>query len=173
MNFLQYLNSLKIPLKVTSMVFAAVFGSIAKSFNKAVFYVYEVLHSCFIQSGSNISLYAEDRGLEQLKNESDRDFYNRTLNAYRFLKNCSTKKGIEDILMSFTDKAFVIKEQYKNIFVLGEAMLGVNSELTTIKLGYYFIVEFAESISEEEKSYMEDLLNTFKPAHTDFCITNK
>ncbi len=166
----EYFERLAIPLRETSAVFRAIFGSIAGVFEEAVEKIRESVFSGFLQSKADLYMHAKDRGLEQIRNESADVFYERLINAYRFLKNSSTKNGIEDIIRGYTDKRFDIREPYKDVFILGKGILGVTTVLSGEVSNHYFIVEFFEKITEEEKAYIEELVETFKPAHTGFRI---
>ncbi len=170
MAFIEYFKSLLIPIVQTSAVFTAVCSAVAKEFQALWQYGIYILELCFIQSKNSTSIYAKDRSIDAIKNESEASYYMRTLGAYSFLKFSSTRNGIESILKSFTDKDFIIRELYKDSFILGKTKLGVNSFLQSSQASYYFVVRFDVPLSVDEKLYLEELIDMFKPAHVGFHI---
>lgn len=171
-SYASYFNSLKIPLKETSKIFVSIFSAIALSFQNTYFYAEEVLKTYFIQSEQNIEEYAKDRGISRIRNESSRSFQNRVLGAYSFMKNSSSKIGIENILKSFTEKSFMIRELYQENFVLGnkEEKLGETTLLQSSLASYYFVVEFDNPLTVEEKRYLTEIIESYKPAHMGFHL---
>jgi hypothetical protein len=172
MNFIQHFNSLKIPLKETSKVFKSLFESIADSFNALHGYFIELLGKHFISNNSSVRLFAEERGIERIKGESDISFRKRVLNAYHFLKSSPTRQGIEAIIQSSIAKEFEIRELYQENFVLGnpQEKLGISTILQSSLASYYFVLDFSQPLTVEEKSYLKEIIELYKPAHIGYHI---
>lgn len=172
MNYKQLFTELKIPLKETSNNFVAIFTAIAGAFDSLRDFSIAMLESHFIQSKSSERLFAEERGIEKIKNESILSFQKRVLNAYSFLKNSPTRQGIESIIKSSTTKDFKIRELYREQFILGnlQEKLGENTQLQSSLASYYFVVGFTQALTVEEKNYVEEIIELYKPAHIGFHL---
>ncbi|MGL4677178.1 MAG: hypothetical protein ACRCWI_05880 [Brevinema sp.] len=169
--FLDHFNSLLIPLKDTSKVFVGMFSAIAKSFENLKSYTEDIIQRHFI-SNDDFEEFSKDRGIVRIKNESSQSFYSRVLGAYSFLKNSSTKQGIIDILRSFTEKEFRVRELYREDFVLGNPneKLGITTQLKNSLASYYFTMDFTNPLTVEEKQYLTEILDLYKPAHIGFHL---
>lgn len=165
-------SSLMLPLKDTSLIFRVIFRTIILSFEDTIDYLQQIVQHSFIKNNKEFHLWAKERAIAYIRNESQESYYSRVLNAYSFLKNSSTKSGMENILRSFTNKDFQIRELYKENFVLGNKaeILGVNTVLQSSLASFYFVVDFKNSLNLDEKLYIEKIINIYKPAHIGFHI---
>ena len=139
------------------------------------------IHSRFV---ADLEKFAKERGLYQLKNESDPQFQSRIINAHRFLLTSPTLSGLTDIITSVisdTPKKFIIRELHKESWILGDnnsdkdtslkTNLGLNTILGNNISSYYFVVDFKDNeISSVQKAYLENVINLYKPAHAGFHI---
>lgn len=171
-SYTSYFNSLQIPLKDSSKVFVSIFRAIAQVFEDLSSYAEEVLFYHFIQSEKDSEMYSRDRGVTRIKNESLHTFQSRLINAYTFNRNSSTLRGLTDILRSFTEKEFVVRELYREDFVLGKAeeKLGITTQLQSSLASYYFVVDFSNPLTVEEKKLLTEILDQYKPVHIGFQI---
>ena len=123
---------------------------------------------------ADLEKFAKERGLYQLKNESDVQFQSRIINAHRFLVTSPTLFGLTDIItnvISDNPKDFTIRELYKESWILGQHYLGIDTVLGNNMDSYYFIVDFkANAITSDQKAYLENIINLYKPAHAGFHI---
>ncbi len=172
MMFKEHFNSLLIPLKQTSKNFVSIFITIANAFDILKIYAEDILYRHFIQSKSNTEKFAKDRGIQKLSREDTNKYYDRVLNAYDFLKNSSTTKGIIGILKSITDKEFELREIYLDDFELDSEneLLEETTILGSDDSNLYFIVSFPNPLTVEEKAYIEEVIELYKPAHVGFRV---
>ncbi len=173
MNFIQHFNSLLIPLKATSKIFNSLFLAIAGVFDSLHEFSKMILNSHFISNNSSLILFAQDRGITKIKGESEESFQIRVLNAYQFLKLSPTRQGIENIIKSSVSKNFVLRELYQEDFILDneQESLEETTILSDDSSNYYFVVEFSQSLTVEEKSYVEEIIELYKPAHIGYHIS--
>ena len=131
------------------------------------------IHSRFV---ADLEKFAKERGLYQLKNESDPQFQSRIINAHRFLLTSPTLSGLTDIITSVISddpKEFIIRELYTESWILEVDILDKNMILGNNFDSYYFIVDFQNKdneISSVQKAYLENVINLYKPAHAGFHI---
>ena len=122
---------------------------------------------------ADLEKFAKERGLYQLKNESDIQFQSRVINAHRFLVTSPTLSGLKDLITNVIKddpKEFTIRELYREDWVLGKDVLGDESILGN-DTPSYFIVDFKKTpIKLDQKTYIEDIINLYKPAHVGFHI---
>ncbi len=133
---------------------------------------------------TDLEKFAKERGLYQLKNEKSEQFQSRIVNAHRFLLTSPTLSGLEQLIInaiSNDPKNFTIRELYKESWILGDndstslkkTNLGIDTILGNNFDSYYFIVDFKykdNPISLDQKSYLEHIINLYKPAHVGFHI---
>lgn len=179
MIYKKFFDSLQIPLKETSRNFAAIFHAIALAFDSLQIYASNVLSLSFIQSRKDSEKHAKDRGIHKIKNEGNASYYERVLNAYSFNKNSSTFAGLTKILRMAVSKEFTIQEMYLTNWILGEERLGFvmnkGEKVYTTFLGadyisYYFVISFNSPLTLEEKLYLDELIDLYKPAHTGYHV---
>lgn len=179
MPYKQYFNSLKIPLKETSKNFVFLFHAIAESFNLLSKFLETILNSHFISRNAEESLWAKERGIVKIKNEETSSYLDRVLNAYEFNKRSSTLDGLTNILKSAINKKFSLRELYLDNWILGEEPLGFikkdGERHDTTILGadytsYYFVVSFNDPLTLDEKIYLEELIEIYKPAHVGYHL---
>ena len=131
------------------------------------------IHSRFV---ADLEKFAKERGLYQLKNESDPQFQSRIINAHRFLLTSPTLSGLTDIITSVISddpKEFIIRELYTESWILEVDILDKNTILGNNISSYYFVVDFQNKdneISSVQKAYLENVINLYKPAHAGFHI---
>ena len=129
-----------------------------------------VIYSRF---NKDLEKFAEERGLYKLKNESDLQFQSRIINAHRFLATSPTLDGLTNIItnaISNDPKEFTIQYLYDKCWYLGETLLDKNLILENNILSY-FIVDFDTTpITLEQKTYLESIINLYKPACIGFYI---
>ena len=122
---------------------------------------------------ADLEKFAKERGLYQLKNESDVQFQSRVINAHRFLVTSPTLSGLDQLLTNVIKddpKDFTLRELYREDWVLGKDVLGDESILGN-DTPFYFIVDFKKiPIKLDQKTYLEDIINLYKPAHVGFHI---
>jgi len=174
MNYKEYFNSLKIPLKDTSKNFVKLFESIAESFQDLQEFSQNILNECFPRYSKDIDKFAKERGISCIKNEKEASYKERVIKAYSFLKTSSTLQGITSLITQVTPKKFVVRELYTEDWTLGakDEKLGDNTILGGDVSSYYFVVEF-DSLTIEEKAYLEEIIELYKPAHVGFHINAK
>lgn len=194
MTYKEYFNTLKIPLKETSTVFKVLFTAIAEEFDSLRNFAKMIVNSHFVHTDNYLideqrsdegltseRLFAEERGIVKIKKESDKNYGQRVLSAYEFNKRSSTLEGLRDILSSATDKEFTIRELYRDDWVLGEEPLEFiedenGDKIDTTILGsnfvsLYFVVDFDQiKLKLDEKEYLEQLIELYKPAHIGYHI---
>lgn len=171
-DFINILISLSIPLYQTSLVFRTLFTAIALQFNGLAEAGTTLAKQAFPQYTNWITAIANDRGIVRIAGESDQAYKNRVIYAFEFQRNSSTFAGITSLIQRITDKPFMIRELYKETWILGDPkeLLGITTILGSPLDRFFFIVEFTEKIEETEKTYIENILNIYKPAHTGFRI---
>ena len=122
---------------------------------------------------ADLEKFAKERGLYQLKNESDVQFQSRVINAHRFLVTSPTLSGLDQLLTNVIKddpKDFTLRELYREDWVLGKDVLGDESILGN-DTPSYFIVDFKKiPIKLDQKTYLEDIINLYKPAHVGFHV---
>ena len=109
-----------------------------------------------------------------MNNETPKQFQSRITNAHRFLLTSPTLNGLTDIITNIIKddpKEFLIRELYKESWILGENYLGIDTILGNNMESYYFIVDFKDNhITLDQKVYLENIINLYKPAHAGFHI---
>ncbi|MGL5956313.1 MAG: hypothetical protein ACRC0X_06895 [Brevinema sp.] len=167
---LQYFKSLNIPLAETSKIFVSLFSAIAYSFDLVRDAINNTVFRYFINT--DIESFAQDRSIEKIKGEQTDHYHHRVRNAYEFLKHSATKKGLETIIKQMITKKFVLRELYKEDFILGNPSekLGFNTLLQNSQTLYFFLVEFDDPLTVYEKYYLQELIEHYKPAHIGFRI---
>ena len=127
-----------------------------------------------LRFNTDLEKFAKERGLYQLKNESNLQFQSRVINAHRFLLSSPMLSGLEHLITSVISddpKDFTIRELYKESWILGKGSLGVDMILGSNVFSYYFIVDFGQIlIPLVLKTYLEDIINLYKPAYVGFHI---
>lgn len=171
-DFINILISLAIPLYQTSLVFKTLFTAIALQFNGLADAGTTLAKQAFPQCTNWIAAIANDRGIVRIAGESDPAYKNRVTYAYEFQRNSSTFAGITSLIQRITDKPFVIRELYKETWILGDPkeLLGITTILGSPLDRFFFIVEFQTILTNHEKIYITNILDIYKPAHTDFRI---
>ncbi|MGL5956781.1 MAG: hypothetical protein ACRC0X_09350 [Brevinema sp.] len=169
-SFLELFYSLQMPLKETSKNFVIIVTAIGEVFDTLVRYSEQMITRYFIQSEQDLELFAKDRGIQRIKYESMRSFQGRVLNAYTFLKNSSTKVGIEGVIKRSIEKNFEIKEIYQDNFILDHE--GEILEETTYLSddNFYFVVKFYDPLTVEEDLYLKEIIELYKPAHIGYHL---
>ena len=131
---------------------------------------------------ADLEKFAKERGLYQLKNESDIQFQSRIIYAHRFLLTSPTLLGLTDIITNIVPQKFIIRELYTESWILGDNDSNKDTSLKRTSLGidtilgnnfesYYFVVDFkGTGIELEQKTYLENVINLYKPAHAGFHI---
>ena len=145
---------------------------------------------------SDLEKFAKERGLYRIIGEKDPIFQSRIINAHRFLLASPTLSGLKDLITSILGEEppkFIIRELYKEDWILGKDVLGKdvfgndsilknqNWILGKYSLGadsilgndpsFYFIVDFeSNKITLEQKKYLNNIINLYKPAHIGFHI---
>jgi len=132
--------------------------------------VHNAIHSRF---NVDLEKFAKERGLYKMNNEEDKQFQSRIINAHRFLLTSPTLNGLKDLITSVISDdptEFTIRELYTEDWVLGKDMLGTDSILGN-DTPAYFIVDFKEiPITLNQKIYLDNIINLYKPAHVGFHI---
>lgn len=171
-DFINILISLAIPLYQTSLVFKTLFIAIALQFNGLAEAGTTLTKQAFPQYTNWITAIANDRGIVRIAGESDQAYKNRVIYAYEFQRNSSTFTGITSLIQRITDKPFLIRELYKETWILGDLKepLGITTILGSPLDRFFFIVEFQTVLTNEEKTYITNVLSIYKPAHTGFRI---
>lgn len=182
MSYDKFFNDLKIPLKETSKTFKIIFTYIAEAFEEFKRYAERIMDEHYAKVSKDVDLFAKDRGIIRLKKESSTSYRNRVVGAYSFYKHSSTLQGIKDIISSAITQNFIIRELYQEDWILGEEPLGVSAislddgtAIIKTILGdentlFYFIVEIKDRIYDYEKIYLEELINTYKPAYMGYHL---
>ena len=125
---------------------------------------------------TDLEKFAKERGLYQLKNEKSEQFQARIINAHRFLLTSPTLSGLTAIITSIISddpKKFIIRELFKESWILGVDILDENMILGNNFDSYYFVVDFKgedNEITSNQKTYLENIINLYKPAHVGFHI---
>lgn len=171
-DFINILISLSIPLYQTSLVFRTLFTAIALQFNGLAEAGITLARQAFPQYTNWIAAIANDRGIVRIAGESDQAYRNRVIYAYEFQRNSSTFDAITSLIQRITGKPFVIRELYKETWILGDPkeLLGTNTILGSPLDRFFFIVEFQTVLTNQEKTYITNVLSIYKPAHTGFRI---
>lgn len=171
-DFVNILISLSIPLYQTSLVFRTLFTAIALQFNGLADAGITLTRQAFPQDTEYLAAVANDRGIVRIAGENDQAYKNRVIYAFEFQRNSSTFAGITSLIQRITDKPFMIRELYKETWILGDPkeLLGITTILGSPLDRFFFIVEFTEKIEDTEKTYITNVLNIYKPAHTGFRI---
>jgi len=171
MTFKEYFNKLLIPLKDTSKNFVSLFISIANSFDSCKIFAHKILNNYFLKDSKDIEGFAKERGISRIQNEKEVAYKNRVIKAYSFLKYSSTLEGIKSLITQITNKKFIIRELYSEDWILNNdnELLGDTTILGGDVSSYYFVVEF-DKLLIEEKTYLEEIIELYKPAHVGFHI---
>lgn len=171
-DFVNLFIGLQVPLYQTSLFYRTVFTSIALQFNLIAKESVSLIKQVFPQYSFYLNLIAKDRGIIRLVGESLFSYRNRVICAYEFQKFSSTKSGIENLISQITEKSFIIRELYKESWILGnpDEFLGISTIIGSPEYRFYFIVEFTEVMTIEEKAYLEEILKIYSPAHVGFRI---
>ncbi|SFB88670.1 hypothetical protein SAMN02745150_01198 [Brevinema andersonii] len=171
-DFIAFLISLNIPLYATSQVFRDLFTAIAMQFNKLDKTVIKFVSQGFPQDTSLLEHIAKDRDIVRLQGESEASYRNRVTYAYLFRKQSATNSGITALIQRITNKPFVIRELFRETWVLGNVRekLGKTTILGSPLDRFFFIVAFQTSLMKEERTYIQRVIHLYKPAHSGFII---
>ncbi len=172
MTFYEHLkNVLKYPLCYSSEVFKGLFKTIGAFFDQLKNDIYVTKAQMYaIKTTKGIFEFARERGITKLKFETDEQFNNRVIYAFQFYATSAPKRGIESILSYVIDKPFIIDECYQESWVLDVSELGENTILNYETYVRSFIIFFSESITDDEREYVNQIMNHYKPAHVEHHI---
>ena len=161
---------LAIPLRETSAIFRALFGAIAKECDLLIDYAKLLTKQSFPRYGESIEPFAKERGVARIRGESYSSFMKRTENAFAFLTTATTREGIIQLITTFTDKPFTLKELWEDTWILGDdtERLGINTSIGGDNSANTFLLIFG-FLSIDEKNYITELVELYKPAHVK-CI---
>ncbi len=167
MTFYEHLkNVLKYPLCYSSEVFKGLFKTIGSFFDQLKNDIYVTKAQMYaVKTTKGIFKFAKERGITKLKYETEEQFKQRVIYAFQFYATSAPKQWIEKILSYVIDKDFIVDECYQNSWVLGESQLGIDTYISHEEYIRAFFIRFSESISSEEREYIDQIMNHYKPAH--------
>ena len=167
---LKLFYQLAIPLRETSAIFRALFGAIAKECDVLLDYAKLLTKQSFPRYGESIEPFAKERGVARIRGESSSGFMKRTEKAFAFLTTATTREGIIQLIKTFTDKPFTLKELWEDTWILGDdtERLGVNTSIGGEQATSTFVIVFG-FLTLDEKNYITELVELYKPAHVK-CI---
>jgi hypothetical protein len=112
--------------------------------------------------------HANERGLSQLRNESNDLFRDRVYFAYLYLSELSTKKGVENTLKNICSKPFAVIEWFAVEFILDESLLDIDILGDYISCGYTIV--FSQALTADERQSIIETLEIIKPVHIGYYI---
>ncbi|MGL5721593.1 MAG: hypothetical protein ACRCY4_04255 [Brevinema sp.] len=163
---LKLFYQLTIPLRETSLVFKALFSAIARECDILLECAYLLTKQSFPRYGEQIEPFAKERGVVRIKGESLADFTKRVERSFAFLTTATTREGIIQLIKTFTDKDFTLKELWEDDWILGDddEVLGTSTTIGGEDAANTFVVVF-DSLTLDEKNYISELIELYKPAH--------
>ena len=130
-------------------------------------------NAIYSRFNEDLEKFAKERGLHRMNNEKVEQFQSRIINAHRFLLTSPTLSGLKDLITTVIKddpKEFTLRELHTEDWILGKDVLGDESILGN-NTPFYFIIDFKKiPIKLDQKTYLEDIINLYKPAHVGFHI---
>jgi len=131
---------------------------------------YKAIYEYYVPTVTNIIKKANERGVPLFDGDTNYDRIDRVYKAYSFLRELTTKKGIEEFIAKYYSKNFeiLIVAEIES-FALdedildGDAFIGASNSAV-------FILRFFEELSNETKTLLTTILDKVKPAHVGYVI---
>lgn len=166
MTFYEYFKDiLAVPLLEDEKI-QIIYEVVSEQLDEFMDVLVEVKKEFFISLADyNFSNLAKERGITKLKYEDEDSFKNRAVYALLFYRSSSTKEGLEAILKLCTTKTFTLTESYKGAWIFGKSRFGINTYAYSSESANTIILEFFQMLTDEEKTYITQILDLYKPAH--------
>ena len=120
-------------------------------------------------SDNNIKQKAIERSVLIFNKDTEETLKEKTYNAYLFLAELTTKKGIEKVISNYYQKPFdIIDTKELGSFTLDCGQLDVHYLANDGVYG--FVVRVYEELSDSMRELLKQILDSVKPSHIGYYI---
>jgi len=118
---------------------------------------------------NNIEEKAKERSVIVFNKDTEESLKEKTYNAYSFLAELSTKKGIEKVIENYYSKDFDVFDMSRlGRFILDQDYL--DDGCLANDGGSGFVVRVYEELNDNMRELLKTILDSIKPAHIGYII---